>query len=82
MGQPHSANFIDENAIHKILTDTACLSRSELAGIIEKAREAKGLTPREVAALIQLEDEELVQKMFAAALEIKQKIYGKPVPLP
>lgn len=77
MGQPHSANFIDETAIHKILADTACLSRSELAGIIDKAREAKGLTPREVAALIQLEDEELVQKMFAAALEIKQKIYGK-----
>lgn len=77
MGHPYLANFIDEPVIRKILADTALLSKSELAGIIEKAKEAKGLTPREVAALIQLEDEELLQKMFAAALEIKQKIYGK-----
>jgi 2-iminoacetate synthase len=59
------------------LVQGEAFSKVELAAIIEKARAAKGLTPLEVAALIQLEDEELLGKMFDTALEIKQKIYGK-----
>ena len=77
MKKDYTANFIDEPAIHQLLADTACFSQSELESIIEKAKLAQGLTPREVAALIQLEDEQLLKKMFATALEIKQKIYGK-----
>lgn len=77
MEKNYVADFIDESLIKEILAETASLPKSELAAIIEKAKEAKGLEPREVAALIQLEDEELLKKMFDTALEIKQKIYGK-----
>ena len=76
MEKTYEANFIDENLINQMLEETASMPKDELEAIIEKARAAKGLTPRETAALIQLEDEELLEKMFTAALEIKQKIYG------
>lgn len=77
MDKKYSAEFIDESKIHQLLKETAQVSKSEVQEIIEKARAAKGLTTREVAILIQLEDKELLEVMFNAALEIKQKIYGK-----
>jgi len=77
MKHNYTADFINEPEIHSILEQTANMPKSELQQIINKAREAKGLNIREVAALIQLEDEELLQEMFKVALEIKQKIYGK-----
>jgi len=77
MKQVYKADFIDEPLVHQFLADTASVPAGELEAIIEKARLAKGLTTREVAALIQMEDEALLQKMYTAALEIKQKIYGQ-----
>lgn len=77
MESTYTADFIDEPMIHRLLKDTACFSKQEIRAIITKAKAAKGLTPGEAAALIQLEDEELLEEMFATALEIKQKIYGK-----
>lgn len=77
MDKKSTGAFIDEPFIHSLLAETSKLATGELEAIIEKARAAKGLTAREVAALIQLEDGDLLKKMFAAALEIKEKIYGK-----
>jgi 2-iminoacetate synthase len=77
MEKQYVANFIDEAAINSLLEETAALPKSELTAIIDKAKKAKGLTAREVAALIQLQDKELLERMFATALEIKEKIYGK-----
>jgi len=71
------ADFIDEVKINQILEEASKASKSEIREIIGKAREAKGLTINEVAALIQLEDKELLDEMFKVALEVKQKIYGK-----
>ncbi len=81
MNKNYVADFIDESNIQQLLNDTSNVSISEIRGIISKARLAKGLTAREVAALIQLEDEKLLEEMFNAALEIKQKIYGKRIVL-
>ncbi|MEG6511204.1 [FeFe] hydrogenase H-cluster radical SAM maturase HydG [Desulforamulus ruminis] len=75
--QHEEATFINHGKIISLLEQGRNFSKVELEAIIEKARTAKGLNPEEVAALIQIEDEELLEKMFAAALEIKQKIYGK-----
>ena len=77
MTKKYVANFINENKINQLLAETASTPKEKLEAIIQKAREAKGLTPEEVAALIQIEDQETLQKVFTAALEIKEKIYGK-----
>lgn len=46
-----------------------------------KARECKGLTHREIAVLLEIEDEEILEEMYKIAKEIKEKIYGKRVVL-
>jgi 2-iminoacetate synthase len=72
-----TTEFIDEPLIEQYLKETASLPRAEIEAIIDKAAEAKGLTPREAAALIQLEDPDLLGKVFSTALAIKKKIYGQ-----
>ncbi|HIT84547.1 MAG TPA: [FeFe] hydrogenase H-cluster radical SAM maturase HydG [Candidatus Ornithomonoglobus intestinigallinarum] len=47
--------------------------------IIEKARACKGITHREAAVLLDCEDNELNEEMYALAREIKQKIYGNRI---
>jgi 2-iminoacetate synthase len=74
---PCTTAFIDEPRIHALLQETVATPPAEICRIIDKAIELKGLEPREVAALIQLEDEALLERIFAAALSIKRKIYGK-----
>lgn len=71
-----TSDFIDESLIHSILKETISASPAEVEAIIAKAQELKGLDLHEVATLIQLEDKNLIQKLFDAALGVKQKIYG------
>lgn len=47
--------------------------------LIERARDAKGLTHREAAVLLECDIPELNEKMFALAHDIKQKIYGNRI---
>lgn len=75
------ADFIDENQIHALLEEGRKASPKQVDSIIEKARQAKGLTPAEVATLLQNEDSALLQKMYDVAGEIKDKIYGQRVVL-
>lgn len=73
----YQADFIPQEEIEGLLEE-ALGAPSELAEkIVEKAREAKGLEPYEVAVLLQAKGEDLWQKIFSAAGEIKEKIYGK-----
>jgi 2-iminoacetate synthase len=68
---------INEEIIHKQLDDGQGKSKEEILAIVAKAREAKGIEPGEAAALLQVEDPGLIEKIFQAAREIKLKIYGK-----
>ncbi|ADI00920.1 MAG TPA: [FeFe] hydrogenase H-cluster radical SAM maturase HydG [Syntrophothermus lipocalidus] len=72
-----AVDFINEEEIWSLLEAGKRFGQEDIRQMIEKAREAKGLEPVEVAALIQVEDPELLQEMYAAAREIKEKIYGK-----
>lgn len=51
----------------------------EIERIIEKARLCKGIDHREAAVLLECEDKELIEKMFALAKEIKEKFYGNRI---
>jgi len=73
------ADFIREEEIHALLRQGKEFGNNAVRDIINKAREAKGLTLEEVSALLQVTDESLVQEMLAAAREVKEKIYGKRV---
>ncbi|ABO50667.1 iron-only hydrogenase maturation protein HydG [Desulforamulus reducens MI-1] len=71
------ADFINEEEINRLLEEGKKTSPARVREIIEKAREARGLTPEEVAILLQNDDQDLINFMFQVASEIKLKIYGK-----
>ena len=50
-----------------------------ISSLIEKARECKGLSHKEAAALLECDDPELVSRMFEVAREIKEKFYGNRI---
>lgn len=48
-------------------------------GLLDKARSCTGLTHQEAAVLLHVRDEGIWSRIFAAAKEIKEKIYGKRI---
>ena len=50
-----------------------------IEGILDKANRAKGLTHREAAVLLECEDEELTQRMFRLAEDLKKRFYGNRI---
>ncbi|GEA16157.1 MAG: 2-iminoacetate synthase [Moorella sp. (in: firmicutes)] len=73
----YRADFIKHEEIEGYLEEAKRATRDEAARIVAKAREAKGLEPYEVAVLLQNDDTGVRRQMFAAAREIKEKIYGR-----
>lgn len=49
--------------------------------LLERARDFKGLTYKEAAVLLNVEDEELLNKLYAVSRELKERIYGKRIVL-
>ncbi len=69
--------FIDEEKIRHCLDKARRTDPGQAVRIIERARRAEGLTPLECAVLLHLEDEILLTRLYLAAKEIKEKIYGR-----
>ena len=69
-------NFIDDQKIIALLETGYKHSKEDIRAIIEKARTCVGLSLEDVAALLQFEDQELLDEMFACANHIKNTIYG------
>jgi 2-iminoacetate synthase len=71
------ADFIDEALIGHLLTEGGKASPGDALTIIDKARQARGLTPEETAILLQSSGTDVLHALFQAAREVKEKIYGK-----
>lgn len=56
-------------------------NRELIESILEKAKERKGLNHREAFLLVSCEEEDLNEKIFALAKEIKMHIYGNRIVL-
>ena len=75
----NALDFIKDDEINSLIAKgKELVSDKELVReIIEKSKSAEGLTPEETAVLLNLEDKELIEKMFKAARQVKEKLYGK-----
>jgi 2-iminoacetate synthase len=73
----YKAVFIDEKHINALLFKAKSATQQESREIIQKGMDAKGLTPYETAVLLQNSNKETTKLLFAAAHEVKKKIYGK-----
>ncbi|MFA9378065.1 MAG: [FeFe] hydrogenase H-cluster radical SAM maturase HydG [Lachnotalea sp.] len=54
-------------------------NRELISTLIERAKDCKGLTHREAMVLLECDQEDLNEKMFTLAQEIKQKFYGNRI---
>jgi 2-iminoacetate synthase len=78
-----SNEYIDDGEILSSLKEADILARDkeQVDRIIEKARGGRGLTHREAAVLLAVDDDETLEKMFKTAKGIKEKIYGNRIVL-
>jgi 2-iminoacetate synthase len=76
-----ATEFIDDQEILDTLAYAQAnkSNRELIEGLIERAKDCKGLSHREAALLLECDQEDLNQKMFSLAKEIKQKIYGNRI---
>ena len=76
-----AGEFIDHTEIVDTLEYAAAhkSDRKLIEGILEKARDCKGLSHREAAVLLECDLPDLTEKIFHLAKEIKQKFYGNRI---
>jgi 2-iminoacetate synthase len=75
------ADFIDHARIEDILKAAARTTPEKAGDILKKAAEAKGLSPEEAAALLYVQDPNLLEEMYSTAAAVKERIYGRRVVL-
>ncbi len=71
------ATFIDEQEIQRALERGKRYSLAGTKDLVAKAMELKGLELEELAALLCVQDDEVVQSIYSAARQVKERIYGK-----
>ncbi|MDD3594404.1 MAG: [FeFe] hydrogenase H-cluster radical SAM maturase HydG [Candidatus Gastranaerophilales bacterium] len=74
-----NTTFINEDKINDLINKKS--TQNEINEILDKALKAQGLTLEETAALLNVENDETLEKLFKAAKTIKEKIYGKRIVL-
>ena len=77
----HAAEFIHDGEIRETL-QYAIDHKADMAlvnEILAKAELGKGLTHREAAVLIEVEDKEVEERIFSIARSIKERIYGNRI---
>ncbi|BDF58565.1 [FeFe] hydrogenase H-cluster radical SAM maturase HydG [Christensenellaceae bacterium] len=76
-----AAEFMDQDEIERTLAAAKekAQDKEEVKRIIAKAQEFKGLTHEEASVLSFVTDKELLEEMFAVAMEIKKHIYGNRI---
>ncbi|MDD3437462.1 MAG: [FeFe] hydrogenase H-cluster radical SAM maturase HydG [Candidatus Gastranaerophilales bacterium] len=74
-----NTTFINEDKINDLISKKN--TQNEVNEILDKSLKAQGLTLEETAVLLNVEDDETLEKIFKAAKIIKEKIYGKRIVL-
>lgn len=79
----HARSFIHDGEIRATLEEAEITSQNTeaLLALLERARDAKGLTHREAAALLLANDPRVLAKMEEVAIEIKLRLYGNRIVL-
>jgi len=78
-----ATDFIIEEEIKSSLNEGVEKAKDKdyVKAILEKAKTCQGLTHREAAVLLNVDDQNILEEMFKTAKEIKEKIYGKRIVL-
>ncbi len=71
-----ASDFINEDRIQELIAKSVSPDKKRVDDILQKAMELKGLEKDEIAALLNIENEDQLHKLFDTALNIKEEIYG------
>ncbi len=71
--------FINHEYIYKILEETKNPSNEQIRDVLKRAKNREGLDYKDIAILLQAEDENDLKEIYSLAGEIKKDIYGKRV---
>ena len=69
--------FLDEQAIWSIIEQENAPDKKRLDDILAKAKEGGGLDMAEAAALLAPMPEDCLESLYATALQLKERVYGK-----
>ncbi len=72
----NSIDIINEEKIHSILEKKQNPDSKEVRDVLNKARELHGLTLEEIATLLTIENQDLLEELYETALYVKREIYG------
>ncbi|MDY3960939.1 [FeFe] hydrogenase H-cluster radical SAM maturase HydG [Romboutsia timonensis] len=71
--------FMNHEYIYKILEETKNPSNEQIKEVLNRAKNREGLDYKDIAILLQAEDEKDLKEIYSLAGEIKKDIYGKRV---
>lgn len=71
--------FIDHEYIESLLEEAKGASKEDIQKVLNKAKTKKGLSHKDIAILLQTEDEEQLKEMYKIAGDIKKSIYGNRI---
>lgn len=76
-----ASDFIIDEEIYSSISEGEKLAKDKdyVNKILDKARRYEGLTHREAAVLLNIEDESILEEMYKVAREVKEKIYGRRI---
>ncbi|WP_407314382.1 [FeFe] hydrogenase H-cluster radical SAM maturase HydG [Desulfosporosinus sp. SB140] len=76
-------DFIIDEEIRNSLNEGTDKAKDKdlVRAILDKAKTCQGLTHREAAILLNIDDKNVIEEMFKTAKEIKETIYGKRIVL-
>lgn len=72
-------DFIDDAGIWETIRENKNPDPHRIRDILQKSLAIETLAPNETAALLNVEDEELIQEMFEMAARIKKKVYDNRI---
>ena len=72
-------DFINDEEILNLLESSKNPEKAEIREIFAKSKAKTRLEPEETAKLLQIEDPDLLEEMFALARQIKEEIYGNRI---
>ena len=71
--------FINHEYIESLLNEAKSATEEDIQGVLNRAKERKGLSHKDIAILLQTEDEEQLKEMYKIAGDIKKSIYGNRI---
>lgn len=71
--------FINHEYIENLLNEAKGATKEDIQGVLNRAKERKGLSHRDIAILLETEDEEQLKEMYKIAGDIKKSIYGNRI---